>query len=108
MKACEEKYERYNWIHAYPNACAEVIALYFGEGDFNKTIKIISQAGVDVDCNAAQIMPIIGIRDGTVGIPDRYFHQNFLDIKTYMRYLREMSLGDLVDKTVESIKVSKN
>jgi ADP-ribosylglycohydrolase len=107
MEACEKKYEKYNWIHSYPNACAEVIALYFGEGDFNKTLKIISQAGIDVDCNAAQIMPVIGIRDGTAGITERYFHQNFLDIKTYMRSMREMTLEELVDKTVLSIRASK-
>ncbi|HMM69817.1 MAG TPA: ADP-ribosylglycohydrolase family protein [Gudongella oleilytica] len=102
MEACEEKYIRYNWIHSYPNACAEVIALYFGEGDFTKTLKIISQAGVDVDCNAAQIMPVIGIREGTSGIPERYMHEAFLDIKTYMRYPRHLTLDELVDATVKN------
>lgn len=102
MAVCEEKYIRYNWIHSYPNACAEVVALYFGEGDFTKTLKIISQAGVDVDCNAAQIMPIIGIREGTAGIPESYIHEAFLDIKTYMRSPRHLTLEELVDATVKN------
>lgn len=101
MEECEERYIRYNWIHSYPNACAEVVALYFGEGDFTKTLKIISQAGIDVDCNAAQIMPIIGIREGTSGIPERYMHEAFLDIKTYMRFPRHLTLEELVDATVK-------
>ena len=103
MEECEKKYIRYNWIHSYPNACAEVVALYFGEGDFSKTLKIIAQAGVDVDCNAAQIMPIIGIREGTSGIPERYMHEAFLEIKTYMRFPRSLTLEELVDATLENI-----
>ncbi|WP_289694863.1 hypothetical protein [uncultured Duncaniella sp.] len=35
-KACEEKYKRYNWIHTYPNAAAEVVSLYFGRNDFDE------------------------------------------------------------------------
>lgn len=37
-KACEEKYKRYNWIHTYPNAAAEVVSLYFGRNDFDAWI----------------------------------------------------------------------
>ena len=35
---CQKRYKKYNWIHAYPNACCEVIALYYGEGDYAKTL----------------------------------------------------------------------
>ena len=65
----EEKYERYNWIHAYPNAIIEVIAMYFGENDFTKTLMICGGCGQDVDCNAGQISTILGTIVGTKGIP---------------------------------------
>ncbi|MDY0235711.1 MAG: ADP-ribosylglycohydrolase family protein [Gudongella sp.] len=104
LEKCEEKYIKYNWIHAYPNACAEVIALYFGEGNFEKTMQIISRAGIDVDCNAAQILSIIGIQKGIDSIPDRLIHKNFEKIITYMRDYKEMTLEELVEKTVEAVK----
>jgi len=107
LKACEEKYKKYNWIHAYPNACAEIIALYFGEGDFDKTLKIVTMAGIDVDCNAAQIMSVIGIQRGIDVIPNRLIHDNFNKIITYMRSYKEMSLDELVDTTIKSIQDAK-
>ena len=58
-KVCEKKYERYNWIHAYSNAAAEVVAMFFGNGDFDETMHIIAMCGWDVDCNAAQIAKVI-------------------------------------------------
>ena len=30
---CMDRYKKYNWIHAYPNACCEIIALIYGNGD---------------------------------------------------------------------------
>ena len=107
LKQCEEKYNKYNWIHAYPNACAEVIALYYGEGDFEKTLQIITMSGIDVDCNAAQIMTIIGIQKGIKAIPERLLHDNFNKIITYMRSYKEMSLDELVDTTIKGIQDAK-
>jgi ADP-ribosylglycohydrolase len=34
---CDAEYAEYNWIHVYPNAAAQVIALWFGDGDFDHT-----------------------------------------------------------------------
>ena len=42
-------------IHAYPNAAAEVVALYFCENDYDKLVSLIAMCGLDVDCNAAQV-----------------------------------------------------
>lgn len=106
LEKCEEKYVKYNWIHSYPNACAEVIALYFGEGDFEKTMQIISRAGIDADCNAAQILSIIGIQKGIDSIPKRLIHKNFEKIITYMRDYKEMTLEELVEKTIDAVKIA--
>ncbi len=57
----EPGFQKYNWIHCYPNAAAEIVALWFGNGDFDETMHIIGMIGYDVDCNAAQIMTAIGI-----------------------------------------------
>ena len=98
---CEEKYNHYNWIHAYPNACAEVVALYYGEGDFEKTLYMCGGCGQDVDCNAAQILTIIGIIIGSDNIPD-YWKKPIGDkLDTYVRGLKEMSIKELSKLTVD-------
>ena len=100
---CEAKYRRYNWIHAYPNACCEVIALYYGSGDFEKTLNIITMCGLDADCNAAMVMPVVAIRQGMASIPEKFLHPAFDRLTTYMRGgYREISMNALVEKTVKS------
>ena len=96
---CEEKYQRYNWIHAYPNAAAEVIALWYGEGDFTKTLSTIGGCGQDVDCNAAQIATVLGIIGGAECIPE-YWKAPFGDeLDTYVRGLKKMSIRGLAEQT---------
>ena len=104
LSECEQKYRRYNWIHAYPNACCEVIALYFGGGDFRETLHIITMCGLDADCNAGMTMPVVAIRGGTDAIPEQYRHPAFEKLTTYMRGEdSEVTLDALVDKTVDSV-----
>ena len=98
-KACEKRYERYNWIHAYPNAAAEVVALYFGEGDFDETMHIIAQAGYDVDCNAAQIATVIAIMNGKP-IGEKWTQPIGDRLQTYMRNLKEVSIREVAERTV--------
>lgn len=71
-KECEEKYKRYNWIHAYPNAAAEVVSLYYGKNDFEECMHICAMCGQDVDCNAGQIGTIYGILQGYGGIGEKW------------------------------------
>ena len=108
LKECEEKYIKYNWIHSYPNICAEIIALWYGEGDYEKTLHIVTMAGIDVDCNAAQIMAILGVQLGVEGIPERLIHPAFNELITYLRGDKKISLDELVEKTVVSIKNAKS
>ena len=104
LSECEEKYRKYNWIHAYPNACCEVIALYFGEGDFEETLHIITMCGLDADCNAGMVMPVIAIREGTGSIPEKYMHPAFDVLRTYMRgAYREITTEALTEKTVQAV-----
>ena len=104
LRACSEKLVRYNWIHAYPNACCELIALWYGGGDYEKTLLIITMCGYDVDCNAAMIMPVLAIQKGMGIIPEKLIHPDFSVIMTYMRQYRRIGLEELVDDTLSSIK----
>lgn len=106
-KNCEEKYKEYNWIHAYPNAAAEVVALYFGGNDFDETMNIISMAGQDVDCNAAQIATIYGIIHGLKGIDNKWIEPIGDDLITYVRGMEKLKTSELAKLTVEAIKKAK-
>lgn len=102
-RKCEKKYEKYNWIHAYPNAAAEVVALWFGEGDFDKTTHIIAMAGQDVDCNAAQILTVIGIIKGMDGIDAKWKEPIGDELVTYLRRPRKISIKALAKQTADAI-----
>lgn len=105
---CQEKYKKYNWIHAYPNACCEVIALYYGNGDYAQTLHIITMCGIDADCNAGMIMPILAIQQGMSIIPKKLIHPAFEELITYMRGINQISLEELVDDTLNSMIHAKN
>lgn len=107
LEDCEKKYIKYNWIHAYPNVCCEIIALMYGDGDYEKTLNIITMCGLDVDCNAGMIMPIIGIQKGMCIIPPRLIHPTFDRLITYMRGYDEIILDELVNDTLCYIKKAK-
>ncbi len=105
---CQERYKTYNWIHAYPNACCEVIALYYGNGDYTQTLHIVTMCGIDADCNAGMIMPILAIQQGMGIIPKKLIHPAFEELITYMRGIDKISLEELVDDTLNSIIHAKN
>jgi hypothetical protein len=104
-RLCEEKFKRYNWIHAYPNIMAEIIALWYGNGDFEETLHIIAQAGQDVDCNAAQILSAIGIMKGIEAIPASFKEPIADRLDTYLRQDKVMSISQLAKETYEVVKV---
>ena len=105
LSKCREKYKKYNWIHAYPNACCEIIALLYGKGEFRETLHIITMCGIDVDCNAGMIMPILAIQGGMRVIPENLIHPSFSGLDTYMRgRFRKITMDDLVLETITSIK----
>jgi ADP-ribosylglycohydrolase len=57
----DKHFERYNWIHAYPNLAADLFALWFGGGDFTETMALLAKAGYDVDCNGGLVGNVLGI-----------------------------------------------
>ncbi|OSP53861.1 ADP-ribosylglycohydrolase family protein [Pseudoruegeria sp. SK021] len=107
--ACDSLYLDYNWIHAYPNAAAQVIALWFGDDDFDRTLEILCGLGHDVDCNAAQMLCVLGLRYGS-GVIDARWSDPLLagDIVTYMRRPQTLSFDRLVRKTLDAIARSRS
>lgn len=103
-KECEEKYKRYNWIHTYPNAAAEVVSLYFGGNDFDECMYICAMCGQDVDCNAGQIGTIYGIIRGYQGIDARWtepFGDRFDSLFRGYEHTTISHLAEMVQKAIE-------
>jgi len=98
-KPCEKKVEKYNWVHSYPNAAAEVVALWFGEGDFTRTLEVCGMCGQDVDCNAAQIMTVWGTIFGLEAIPSYWKDPIGDKLDTYVRGMRVLSIRKLSERT---------
>jgi ADP-ribosylglycohydrolase len=47
--------------HMLPNHAIIVLALVYGEGDFNRSLMIACTAGYDTDCNAGNVGAILGL-----------------------------------------------
>lgn len=103
--ACEDKLIKdYNWIHAYPNAAAEIIALWYGDNDFDKTANIIAMTGQDVDCTAAPVLNVLGVAYGLKQIGKHWTEPLGTEIKTIMRKYQSFSFNQLCKITLDSIE----
>lgn len=62
------------------NAAAGVLAMLYGEGDFQKTLDLSCAMGFDADNQAATIAGLLGIVNGVDGIPNELLYP-FPDLK---------------------------
>lgn len=85
-------FERYNWIHAYPNIAAVITALWFGNCDMTESFRILAHAGLDVDCNAGLVGTVIGIING---VPDKWGKPLNDTLETYLSGKEHLSIRAL-------------
>ena len=121
-KLIHEKYYRYrkgsyeapvSVVSSLQNGLCGIMAVLYGEGDFVKTVGIAVSAGYDCDNQAATCAGLIGVRNGTAGIPDRLtkecrsrggkWDKPFND--TYINYTRDglpiaNRISDMAERTV--------
>lgn len=96
--------ESHGWCHTIPNAMIVASALLFGEKDFGKSICLAVQAAFDTDCNGATVGSIIGIMIGAKSIPDYWTKPFNVKLETSISEFTQVSVDDLVRKTIEIIK----
>lgn len=64
-------YDRYGGgVHMVPNHALIVLALLWGDDNFQKSLMIVNTAGWDTDCNSGNVGCILGIKNGLAGIED--------------------------------------
>lgn len=54
--------------HIIPNICVMILALLYGEGEFDATLEICTMCGWDTDCNVGNVAAIMGVRGGLCAI----------------------------------------
>lgn len=69
-------YNRNAWpaVDAILNGACGILALLYGEGDFQRTLDIASGLGFDADNQAATMSGLLGIIGGTRGIPEELLY----------------------------------
>jgi hypothetical protein len=95
-EALDRRFERYNWIHAYPNLAADVLALWYGGGDMTRSFSLLAHAGLDVDCNAGLVGNVIGI---IKGVPEKWSAPIGDRLETYLPGKEVLSIQELAEKT---------
>ncbi|MNN92053.1 hypothetical protein D3C81_2102650 [compost metagenome] len=83
---------------------AEVVALWYGNGDFDETMHIIATVGQDVDCNAAQIATAIGIMRGLSAIDNKWTDPLGDTLNTYLRGMKTSTISELSDWTTRAVR----
>ena len=102
--ACSERLKEYHWIHAYPNAAAEIIALWFGNMDFDETAHIIAMEGMDVDCTAAPVLNALAVMIGLDAVDARWIDPIGDEIRTMMRRMKRVPIAELCAKQVGAVR----
>jgi len=105
---CDEKFKEYCWIHAYPNAAAEVVSLYFCENDYDKLVSLIAMCGLDVDCNAAQVANVLAVIHGSGCIGAKWLEPIGSYMETYVRGMESVRFKGLAEKTAAAVIRAQN
>jgi ADP-ribosylglycohydrolase len=92
----DQYFERYNWIHAYPNIAAVITALWFGNGDMTESFRILAHAGLDVDCNAGLAGTALGIMGG---VPEKWARPLHDTLETYLAGKERLGIRELAART---------
>ena len=106
----EKIHETYNentnhgWCHTISNAMIVTMALLVGEGDFGKSVCAAVQAAFDTDCNGATVGSIVGMRNGTAGIPAYWAAPFGGRLLTSIKDTNNVSVEERVDQTIVIMK----
>jgi ADP-ribosylglycohydrolase len=92
----DKHFERYNWIHAYPNLAADLLALWYGQGDFTETMALLAKAGYDVDCNGGLVGNVLGVQRP---VPEAWAEPLGDLLETYLPGKERLSIRELAERT---------
>ena len=92
----EKHFERYNWIHSYPNMAADLFSLWYCGDDFTEAMALLAKTGNDVDCNAGLVGNILGVMKG---VPTVWAEPIGDLLETYIKGKERLSIKELAART---------
>ncbi len=95
-RALDARFEEYNWIHAYPNLAADMLALWHCGGEMTSAFRWLAHAGLDVDCNAGLVGSVLGVMRGA---PPQWSHPLEDTLETYLPGRERLSIRVLAGRT---------
>lgn len=105
---CLVELKEYTWVHAYPNAAAEVVAIWFGNNDFEQMLEIICLEGHDADCTAAQLLTAAAIISGIERIAPKWTDSVSGELDTYLYGREKIKIEDLTEETTTAYMKFRN
>lgn len=90
-----KKYAGMNNAHTLNNAALTVTGLFYGDGDFEKTIAYTVMGGVDTDCTGATAGSIMGAIIGAKKLPKKWVGPLDDRLVSYVRGHEELVTSDL-------------
>jgi len=97
------------WNANLNGACA-ILAMLYGEGDFQRTLDLACAMGFDADNQAATLAGLMGVINGMKGLPVNLylpiegwaapFNNNYVNITRYD--LPDAKINDIIDQTLKS------
>jgi len=92
----DTRLEEYNWLHAYPNLAADMLALWYALGDLTTAFRWLAHAGLDVDCKAGLVGTVLGVMHGA---PEQWVAPLGDLSATYLCGKERLSIGELAART---------
>ena len=71
LRFIDSEYSRERYpgnCHIVPNHARVILALLYGDDDFQKSMTVVNTAGFDTDCNSGNVGCIMGIKKGLAGL----------------------------------------
>ncbi|MBA2631441.1 MAG: ADP-ribosylglycohydrolase family protein [Chloroflexi bacterium] len=95
---------RYHWIHTFPNLAAVIVALWFGGGDFGRSIAIATMCGLDTDCTAGQVGALLATARGTPAISLQWREPIGDALESTVVGLERVPFDDLAQRTLAAAR----
>ncbi len=97
----DDKYGHYHWVHTLNNAALVLLALLYGDHDYEKTIGLAVQGGWDTDCNGATAGSILGVMHGAHRLPEKWIAPLNDTLVSGLFGLHQSSIRALADETYQ-------
>ena len=99
-------YDKYPGIcHIIPNIAVMILALCYGNGDYERTLEICNLCGWDTDCNVGNVASIMGVRGGLEAIPWKW-RKSVNDLLISSCVMGSMNIGDIPEQAAYMARIA--